>query len=392
MTLPDAGWIERVEQDEDWRHAAFPVTARQTFMAHAGVSPLPAYVRDVICWATARSSEMQQETEYRESLSSARTAAAALLGVGAEEVALVGPTSVALSMVAAGLPWQPGDEVVFYPDDYPANVYPWRLLEKRGVRLVPLRPEKTGVITPALVAAALSPRTRLVALASAHYLSGARLDVVSVGRLVREAGALFCLDGIQTLGAVETPLDFVDFACADSHKWLLGPSAAGLLIVRPRGLEQLEPILVGAGNVVTRHFVASPELRWVESAARYECGSMNLLGIVGMRAGMELLLAAGGAAAIEKRLAHLLSVFLGTLTPGRFIFLTPMDTGPRTGILSLRPADGQDARKIATRLHSENIVVSCRQDREGTYWLRWSPHAYNTEHEMRLAAEILERG
>src|SRR5690606_10288744 len=133
-----------------------------------------------------------------------RVVAARLLGAQAQEIALLGPTSLGLSLVASGLDWRPGDEVVCYPDDYPANVYPWTDLERHGIVVRRLQPAEPGAITPELVEAALTPRTRLVALASCHSLSGFRLEVDSIGRLLRARGVLFCLDAIQTLGAFET--------------------------------------------------------------------------------------------------------------------------------------------------------------------------------------------
>jgi selenocysteine lyase/cysteine desulfurase len=125
---------------------------------------------------------------------------ARLIGAHADEIALLGPTSLGLSLFANGLDWKAGDEVLYYADDYPANVYPWAALASRGVVARALKTETLGHITPEIVEAALTPRTKLVALASCHYLSGRRIDVPSIGRLLRSRGVLFSLDAIQTLG------------------------------------------------------------------------------------------------------------------------------------------------------------------------------------------------
>ena len=145
-----------------------------------------------------------------------------MIGADKSEIALLGPTSLGLSLFANGITWREGDEVVCYQDDYPANVYPWMALASQGVKVRQVRPEKPGRITPEVVERELSSRTRLVALASCHYLSGWRIDVDAIGALLHERGVLFSVDAIQTLGAFPFSARFVDFLSADAHKWMLG--------------------------------------------------------------------------------------------------------------------------------------------------------------------------
>ncbi len=129
-----------------------------------------------------------------------------------------------------------------------------------------------GEITPELVLAALTPRTKLVALASCHYLSGFRLDYENIGEELHRRGVLFCLDAIQSLGATTLDVLHIDFLAADSHKWMLGPLGAGIFYVKRRHFETLRPTLVGAWNVVSPGFVAQPEIVFENSARRYEPG------------------------------------------------------------------------------------------------------------------------
>ena len=181
----------------------------------------------------------------------ARQLCAEFIGAAAEEIALLGPTSLGLSLFANGIPWEAGDEVLCYAGDYPANVYPWLDLRRRGVIVRYLEPERPGEITPELVAAALTPRTRLVALASCHFFTGYRIDVDAIGRLLHERGVLFSVDAIQTLGAFPMNVEHVDFLSADAHKWMLGPLAIGIVYVKKRHFELLRPTLLGAWNVVS---------------------------------------------------------------------------------------------------------------------------------------------
>ncbi|MDX9975293.1 MAG: aminotransferase class V-fold PLP-dependent enzyme, partial [FCB group bacterium] len=317
-------------------------------------------------------------------------ASARLLGCDADEVAMLGPTSLGLNLVAAGLPWRDGDEVVYYPDDYPANVYPWSGLEARGVKPVGLRPERPGRITWELVKKALTPRTRLVALASCHFMSGYRIDVDGIGRQLRERDILFSLDGIQTLGAFPVSVEYVDFLSADSHKWLLGPMGAGIFYVKRSRMETLRPVLLGALNVVSPDYVAQEEIRFHSGARRYEPGTLAFPGILGMRASMELLLEAGIEAVGQRILALRRALLEATRPKGYRLYVEDEDCcdGERSGIVSLVHPE-RDVEEVAARLKENGVALSLRRDREGRGALRFSPHFYNTFEEMEKVASVL---
>ena len=154
---------------------------------------------------------------------------ARFIGAQLDEISFTGPTSSGLNAIANGLDWTQGDEVICYLDDYPANVYPWLALERRGVKAVLLETARIGEITPEIVEQALTERTKLVALASANFCSGYRIDLEAIGALCAERGVLFSVDAIQTLGAFPIALDRIDFLSAGAQKWMLGPSGAGIL-------------------------------------------------------------------------------------------------------------------------------------------------------------------
>jgi cysteine desulfurase/selenocysteine lyase len=225
--------LESLLNDEALRRAEFPVVNPGIFLAHAGVTILPQrVVRTMQDYLQHCCDEMQEYPAAWRAVNETRVVAAKLIGAQASEISLLGPTSVGLSLVAAGLDWQAGDEVVCYAEDYPANVYPWRDLERQGVIVREVQPPSPGAITVEVVERTLTAKTRLVALASCHYLTGFRIDVDAIGKMLHERGILFCLDAIQTLGAFETRVDHVDFLSADSHKWLLGPMSAGIFYVK----------------------------------------------------------------------------------------------------------------------------------------------------------------
>ena len=371
------------------RFQAFPVARHRIFLAHAGVTSLPACAADAMTAYVDGSSRDQQESGgVLKEIAATRRDAASLLGADSGEIALLGPTSLGLSLFANGIDWEAGDEVVIYGEDYPANVYPWINLQSRGVVIRYLRTESLGKITPESVEAALTPATRLVALASAHFQTGWRIDVAAIGALLRKRGILFSLDAIQTLGAFPTPVSEVDFLSADSHKWLLGPLAAGIVYVAKERFETCRPTLLGSWNVKSPDFQAQTSIEFEEGGRRYEPGVLNVAGIYGMRASINLIRYQGidsVSALILKRRDQLEEGLAGL----GFEFLSPRRNEPlRSGILTTRHPS-KDPAPLFAELERAQISASCRKTRDHGTWLRFSPHYYNTAAEIDRVLNVL---
>src|SRR6266853_6915292 len=288
MTLPEILSSEPLRQQE------FPVTRDKIFLSHAGVCPLPRRVSDAIRDYAALCTQGDQEALLAEQHTHrTRELAARLLNAQPEEIGFVGPTSLALSFVAAGLDLKKNDTILIYFDDYPANVYPWMALAERGVNVRFLHTRELGRIRSMDVMDHVDEQPRLVALASCHFVSGYRIDLNAIGQALHQRNILFCVDAIQSVGAFPTTVEHVDFLAADAHKWLLGPCAAGLMYVRQESQEQLQPRVYGWHNVRNPNFVAQEQIVFRPNAQRVEAGSHNFLGIVGLNAAMELVLEIG---------------------------------------------------------------------------------------------------
>jgi cysteine desulfurase/selenocysteine lyase len=383
--------LDALLADESLRRQEFPVIQDSLFLAHAGVCIFPRRVAAAMQDHAEQSClRMQEYPEAWRAVTETRVVAAHLIGAKASEIALIGPTSVGLSLVAAGLDWQPGDEVVCYLDDYPANVYPWTDLARKGVTVRLLQPEAPGALTPELVEAALTPKTRLVALASCHFLSGYRLQIDPIGRMLRARGILFCLDAIQTVGAFPTTVEHVDFLSADSHKWMLGPMSAGIFYVKESLQEQLRPALLGSWNVRSPHFIAQPEIDFEAGGRRYEPGALNVNGILGMKAGIDLIREVG-VDAIAAQLLRLKKRLIEGLAPLGFQFIGPTEGANASGITTAwrESGTGLALEPLFEALARQRIHPSLRHDRSGRALMRFSPHFYNTEAEMDRVAEAI---
>lgn len=375
--------------NEELRCREFPVAQDEIFLAHAGVCPLPRRIAGAISDCALRSMASDQEViTIPHRLDEARKLAAQLLHCQTEEIALVGPTSLALSFVASGLRFRKGDNVLIYHDDYPSNVYPWMALAERGVEVRLLNTRGLGVIRPVDVQGQVDENTRLVALASCHFISGFRIEFEAIGKFLRERSILFCLDAIQTLGAFPMPVEHVDFLAADAHKWLLGPCGAGILYVRREIQERLTPPIYGWHNVQNPNFVAQERIIFREGAIKYEAGTHNLVGLAGLVAAMELALEIG----VENIAAELLrkrALLVPALQSKGFTVLNA-DAKPEnaSGIVSFHHP-GKDLAALHKELAEAGIVTSLRTDRAGKNYIRLSPHYYNTDAELQRALELL---
>jgi cysteine desulfurase / selenocysteine lyase len=382
--------LTSILSDTDTRHRFFPVSKSKIFMAHAAVTALAGPAAEAMSELIRTCSEdFRDFSETFALIQQTRESAGRLLHASPDEIALLGPTSLGLSLVANGIAWAPGDEVVCYLDDYPANVYPWINLRDKGVVVRFIKPPQIGELTVEAVERTLTPKTKLVALASCSFISGFRIDVAAIGKLLRERGILFCLDAIQTLGAFPTTVEHVDFLSADAHKWLLGPVAIGVVYVKKELFELCRPTLLGAWNIKAPNFVAQNQVEFVEGAQRYEPGVLNVPGVAGMKATIDLLLEIG----IEKVAERILSirsrlvfglVELGFTPPG-----ATTNASHFSGIISVSHPT-RDIPSLFKRLSENRVVCSPRQDRQGNHYLRFSPHFYNTEDEVDRVLELLK--
>lgn len=381
--------VAEILSNEELRAREFPVTRERVFLAHAGVCPLPRRVAEAVRAYTDKATLNDQEVFFPpDEFQRARQLAATLIGSKPEEVAFVGPTSLALSYVASGLKFRRSDNILIYFDDYPSNVYPWMSLAASGVQVRFLNIRELGRLRLIDIQGQVDESTRLVALASCHFISGWRIDVEGIGKFLRERNILFCLDAIQTTGAFPLNAAHVDFLAADSHKWLLGPSGAGLLYVRKEVQEKLKPPIYGWHNVRCPNFVAQEQLVYPADSRRYEAGTANLLGLAGMTAAMELLLEIG-VDNIAHELLRKHSWLVPALQAKGYMVLQP-DAPPAnaSGIVSFHKP-GLNLAEQHEKLRAQGIVTSLRADRAGLQYIRLSPHFYNTDAELQRVIDLL---
>ncbi len=365
--------------------AEVPAAGRWVYLDHAAVAPLTARaVRAMAEWAgDAAEHAAVHWSAWQRRVEEVRRLAARLLGCDPLDVAFIKNTSEGIGLVAEGIRWQIGDNVVSCHDEYPANIYPWMNLAERGVELRRI-PSRDGRILVDDIRAAMDGRTRVVSLSWVEYASGFRNDLDTLGQLCREQGALFFVDGIQGLGIF--PLDVhrtpIDFLAADGHKWLLGPEGAGILYARRECIEQLHPVGIGWNSVVDAHDFDHVALDLKPHAGRWESGTLNVAGLLALGASLELLLEAG-LDAISRRVLELTDHLCDQARRAGVGVYSSRRRGEASAIVSLMPVQAEVA-SLVRRLREAGVVVNRRSGR-----LRVSPHAYNTLEEMDQLVHLL---
>jgi selenocysteine lyase/cysteine desulfurase len=368
----------------DWQHwrAEFPSTADYVHMNHAGLAPLSLRVAAAIQSFAEQALHVDGPLYRRwaERTEGVRAAAAQLIGAAAGEIAFVKNTAEGLSLIAAGLPWREGDNVVAIADEYPSNIYPWLGLAGRGVetRLAPRAGVRFGVDE---VAPHVDARTRVVAVSAVDWQSGFRADLAALGSFCQDRDILFVVDGIQAVGAlhIEVADAAIDCMAFGGHKWLLAPEGCGVLFVATRVLDRLTPLLLGWKSVCDADTYLPYHFTLRRDAAKFEPGSQMHLAIAALGAAIDLLLEIGPLAIERRVLDHTEELAAGLRRLGATI-LSPAAKAERSAILTFTHGD-----TAATHASLTGHRIIARRRLGG---IRLAPHFYNdaTDFERVFAA------
>jgi selenocysteine lyase/cysteine desulfurase len=370
--------VDRWTRARSW----FPVTEELAYFNHAGVAPISTRVEDAIARYAAeatRRGALNYARFYDAEIERVRVRAALLLGAHADEVAFVKNTTEGLGIVATGLDWKRGDQVVVCDLEYPSNVYPWWQLGGQGVETLMLRARDGYLPLDRLDEALRHPRTRLLSISSVEFGSGARNDLAALGALCRERGVLFCVDAIQSLGCL--PLDVqacgIDFLAADGHKWLLSVEGCGIFYCAARVRDQLTPRVVGWRSVENNLDFDRYHFDLQGSAGRFEEGTPNTCGIFALGAAIDLLLELG-IDAIGRRVLELTDLLVDGLRERGARVLSPRGEGLSSGIVSFLSGD-EPAAETVSRLRMAGVFTAARGG-----GVRASPHFYNDADDLDL--------
>jgi len=364
---------------------AFPVTESWVYMDHAAVAPISRSVQRAMQeqLRDVASNGIVNSDRWNTIYARTRKAAARLIGARASEIAFVKNTTEGILTVANGLRWRPGDNVVISDHGFPANVYPWWNLKSKRVetRMVS---EVDGRIPIEMLFDTVDERTRIVSISSVEFASGYRHNLHAIGEFCQANGILFFVDAIQSLGALRLDVKEckIDFLSADAHKWLLGPEGAGIFYCSKKAMKRIQLTQLGWASVINPGDYLDYDPTPLPDAQRFESGTLNTVGIYGLKACLDLIHKVG-IDVIESRVLMLTDRLADGLKEKGYVVVSSRREGEKSGIVSFGRSD-MDADMIFQILQERNIVSAARAG-----YCRLSPHFYNTEAEVNVVLEAL---
>jgi len=369
------------------QHPEFPLSEALIYLNHAAVAPWPKRTSAAVIAFAEQNTRygshfyldwMAKEVELRTQLQTLLNAPSV------DDIALVKNTSEALSFVAYGLTWQAGDNIVSSNEEFPSNRMPWQSLDNQGVEFRQADLSSGDTPEDALFAL-VDERTRLITISSIQFASGLRMDLAKIGAFCQQRGILFCVDAIQSLGAVQFDVQacHADFVMADGHKWLFGAEGLGVFYTTPAARAQLKLTQYGWHNMKDTHNYENKPWEIHPTARRFECGSMNTMGIYALSASVSLLLETG-METVEALVLHNAERVKTHIADNEQLMLITSAKSPlKSGIVVFKH------RTIANEVlykHLQDNGVVCALRGGG---IRFSPHFYNTAQEIAKAFTII---
>lgn len=372
----------------------FPVKNEGVFLAHCAVSPMPRPSYEAIMDVSAH--QMRRGgfglNAYRHALEELRAAAAELLKTSPENVAFVKNTSEAMGMIANGYPFEEGDEILSYIHEYPANHYPWRLQEKRGVRLILLPDRPVGLRcsqgrpcgwSMEDVRRLTTHRTRMIAVSHVQFTSGFAADLEELGNYCKDHGIDLVVDAAQSLGSlvIEPERWHISALAASGWKWLFGPTGTGIFYTAEAFRKKLSDVLVGAECMVQGEDYLNHSWNPHVSARRFEYSTSPTILAAALAASLKSAVLPVGIERIQQEIFRLQDRILQSLDPNRY---TPVlfPQVHRSGILSVLSHRPPEA--VMKEAAQKAVFVSARAG-----YLRLAPHWCTTDEEIDHAMAVL---
>jgi selenocysteine lyase/cysteine desulfurase len=353
-----------------------PITKNYIYLNHAAISPTPlpvlfetlSYLYNVSLNGTYTVNE-----EEKDDFLHIREKIAKLINSSPYEISFVPNTSYGINIVANGLDFKPGDKIITDSLEFPATVYPFLVLKKKGINvdIVKVSPENIEEN----ILEKIDSNTKLISISHVSFNTGVRIDVKKIVSKAKKVGAYVLLDIIQSAGAVEVDAKDlgVDFAVAGGYKWLMAPQGSGFIYVK-NGLIEDPPFYGWKSSKNYLNFNAT-EFELERGPRRFEIGTIDVAANIGLGKSAEII--SNYKKDIEKRVLELSKLAIDLAEDKKLEVITP-----KTKMAGIVVIKSENSKKIVEALAQKRIIVSARG--EG---IRISCHFYNTNSEIRTTID-----
>jgi selenocysteine lyase/cysteine desulfurase len=360
----------------------FPITRNRIYLNNAAQGPLPTPV----IAAAAESLSSIARNGYTGEDYIARELAEELgpfLGCGSDLITFTQNTTHALGLVALGLQWKKGDNIVTCDQEYPGNMYPWLRLEKNGIEVRIVKSENYRVPLDR-IAESVDERTRVIALSWVEFFTGFRNDLEAISKLAHTNGAFLIVDGMQGIGTM--PFDMeklgVDAVAFSGVKWMCAHGGCGVLALSRKLFDTLDVVIPGAFSVKDAWNFTDYKLDYDETALRFICGCVAFPILHALRASVRLMKSVG-MENIGNHIRMITNRAVSGLTEKGYNVISARNEKNWSAIVTFEPG-GHDAEEVVEELFSKEISLAARQG-----FIRISPHFYNVPEEIDAVLEAL---
>ncbi len=377
----------------DKSESAFPAKKNSLFLAHCSISPMQQQAKEAAQGFLEAMAEggISGLPPYFNLLPRFHQKCGQLFKTDSENISCTHNTAEGMCLIANGYPFEPGDEIISYVHEFPSNHYPWRLQEKRGVKLVLLGdsdplgdfPDVTSPRGWSMeeLERKVTPKTRMIALSHVQFTSGYTADLEELGSFCKERKIDLVIDGAQSVGCLPLyPEEYnVSAVAVSTWKWLMGPFGAGILYTSPDFREKIEMTM--AGPSCMQQGLEYLDHRWNPhtDGRKFEYSTLAWEHVAALTSLLEAVFLRYSMEGIRDEVFRLQDIFLKYLDPDLFRPLLFPDKH-RSGILALLP--NCDAQGLVDRAAKHGLVATIRSE-----YIRIAPHFYLSDQDMKMAAE-----
>lgn len=355
------------------------------YFNHASTGPVSSLVVNRLSNLLKEKSEtkMDDYAAFLKVLDETKFLLSELINCNPERLAFIDNTSNGLNLLAQSIDWKTGDRILLNDVEFPANVYPFLNLTRLGVEVDFVKSEN-GIVTADQIIDSIKPGTRLVSVSFVQFLSGYKIDLEKVGNYCDENNIIFCVDGIQGVGAMQIDVkkSKIDFLACGTQKWLMGMQGLAFIYIDEVFQRKMIPANVGWLSVENAWNLLDYKMELKSSANAFQGGTLNSFGIYAFNTSLKLF-KDFGYDNIETEVLSNTNYFIRRLKSiGIECVLHKVSAAELSGIVTIKP---KDAERIFDAFEKKKIFCSLREG-----FIRFAPHFYNTHHEIDKVVEELQ--
>jgi len=355
------------------------------YFNHAAIGPISSLVKEKIDRYIYDRSEgcIENYFETVPQINSAKEKIAGLLNTKSENIAWNDNVSNAINLIANGLNWEIGDQIILNDLEFPSNVYPFLNLKEQGVEVIFAKSENGTVDLPQ-IEELVTKKTKLISISMVQFLTGYRANLKLIGEFCKKNNIIFCVDGIQGAGVVQINVNEcnIDFFAGGSQKWLMGLQGLSYFYCSPSLQAIIKQKYVGWTSVKNAWNLIDYDLNLINSADRFQNGTNSRIGIIALNASLDLFEEVGYKNIENQILVNTAYLFNHFSEMGFNLVLKNIQKDYLAGIITIKH---NHSESFYNKLKEKQIICSLREG-----MIRFSPHFYNNKEDLDFLIEHMK--